>query len=136
MRLWWNHVWRSHAYREATATERRLIELRFCTARAVKAIRRARGISQQELATLAQCSRNSISKMERASNRATFDIAIRCLIALGADDHELANALNPSKNPGIGILRRRAQERFFPRPAKTSNGREHRFVKKAPNVIP
>jgi transcriptional regulator with XRE-family HTH domain len=108
-----------------------LIELRFCIARAVKAKRKARRISQQELAALAQCSRNSISKTERASNRATFDIGVRCLIALGVDDNELADALNPSKNEGIAILRRRAAERFFPRPAKISNGREHRFLAKA-----
>ncbi len=127
MRLWWNHIWKSRAYRCATARGRRMIEIRYCVARAVKARRRQLQLTQAALARRIGCSRNTVSKMERASNRVALDIGVECLLELGCSDDELAAIFNPLSNQGIVTLRRRAAERAFPKPAAAESPVEHRF---------
>ena len=136
MRLYWTHVWQSDAYRFASVVDRRLIELRFCVARALHAKRRSMRISQKALARMMHVSQPAISRVERASNRVSFDIGIRALITLGATDGELGTIFDVELDPRIRNLRRRAQGRFFPRPLPLSvrpRRGEHWFYCKAPS---
>lgn len=136
MRLWWNHLWKSHAYRRGTVAERREIELRFCVARALKAKRRALHITQNQLAERLGVAQSTISRVERASNRVTLDIALRGFFALGFTDEEISAVFNAGANRGVQILRQRAAERLFPRarpegtPRPVIADRDHRFVRK------
>ena len=129
MRLWSNHLWKSDIYRHATAGERRLIEIRFSIAYTLRRKRRAARLTQAGLATLTETTRNTISRIERASNRVSLDHAVRALIVLNCTEAEIAEAFNPLLNRGIQKLRRRADEPFFPRPREVGekSGREHRF---------
>ena len=79
--------------------------------------------------TLTETTRNTISRIERASNRVSLDHAVRALIVLNCTEAEIAEAFNPLLNRGIQKLRRRAAEPFFPRPREVGekSGREHRF---------
>jgi transcriptional regulator with XRE-family HTH domain len=138
MRLWWNHIWKSHAYRKASARERRIIEIRYCISQSIKARRRALRWTQQVLASRVGCSRHSISKIERASNRVALEIAVECLIVLGCRDDEIGLIFNAGKNDGIKILRARASESLFPRPRaedeRPTAKREHRFYSRRRNI--
>lgn len=116
MRLFWNHVWRSAEYRRASADERRLIEIRFCLARALMRVRKQQRVTQKELAEYLHIAQASVSRAERASNCVSLDIGVRCLIALGCSDTEIAAALDPSRSDSIRILRKRTQARFYPAP--------------------
>ena len=116
MRLWWNHVWKSPLYRRASADERREMEIRFCVARALKSARRKREVTQKKLAKRLGIAASTISRVERASNRVTLEVAVRCFIALGCSESEIAEAFNSGANAGIHLLRRRARERCFPYP--------------------
>lgn len=132
MRLYWSHVWRSRTYRNATAEQRRLIEIRFSLARALQSYRRQRGVTQKELARRLGIAQSTISRAERAS-LASLDIGVRALIALGCSDAELAAVFDASRNPGVQILRRRAGEKFFPKPRPDPDldpSDDHRFVRK------
>jgi transcriptional regulator with XRE-family HTH domain len=129
MRLWWNHLWKSSIYRHATAAERRLIEIRFSIAYTLKQKRRAARFTQAELGARIGITRNTVSRIERASNRVSLDHAVRALIALNCTDAEIGEAFNPLLNRGIQQLRRRAAEPLFPKPSAdaTKSAREHRF---------
>ena len=130
MRLWWNHLWQSDIYRRATAAERRMIEIRFSIAAALKAKRRQRGVTQHALAQEIGVTQMTISRVERASNRVSFDIAVRAFIALDCSDAEIASAFNPAENAGIRRLRSRASEGAFPKPGMNVVAGEHRYVRK------
>lgn len=135
MRLWWTHLWKSEAYRRGNIVDRRMIELRFCISRALKTRRRTLHMSQRQLAETMHVSQAAISRVERASNRVSLDIAMRALLTVGFTDAELADVFFVENSPGIINLRRRAQERAFPKPALLSNPTnkgEHRFVRKRP----
>lgn len=139
MKLYWTHLWQSDAYRQASAVDRRLIELRFCIARALHAKRRSMRITQRRLARMMRVSQAAISRVERATNRVSFDIGIRALLTLGVTDAELGTIFDVEMDPRIVILRRRAQARLFPRPTLRSAGaalREHRFYCKLPSEPP
>ena len=90
MRLLWMHVWRSWRYQSASAEERRLIEIRYALARKLQSTRRRQQITQQQLAQRLRVGQASISRVERASNRVSLDIAVRALISLGCPDAEIA----------------------------------------------
>ena len=137
MRLWWNHLWKSSIYRRATAAERRLIEIRYCVAYTLKRKRRASKLTQAALAARIGVTRNTISRIERASNRVSLDHAVRALIAMNCTDTEIGEAFNPLLNRGIEMLRRRAAEPFFPKPRAESerSANEHRFHRQAARML-
>lgn len=139
MRLWWNHVWGSAHYRKASADERRLIEIRFTLAHHLKQTRRSRGVTQKALAHQIGVAQATVSRAERASNCVSLDIGVRCLIALGCSDSEIAKACDPSQQPGIQLLRKRANGRGFPaaRAAGTPapDGQHHRFLRKGTRFL-
>lgn len=133
MRLYWTHLWRSRDYRQASADERRLIEIRYCLARKLNDVRRRKRITQRQLAERLRIAQASVSRVERASNHVSLDIAVRCLIALGCTDQELAEAFDPSRRGDVRMLRRRAKERGFPAPRAPDTpppAGEHRFLRK------
>ncbi|MGQ0816030.1 MAG: helix-turn-helix domain-containing protein [Gemmatimonadota bacterium] len=110
-----------------------MIEIRFSVARAVKARRRALRVTQKTLAQRITVAQATVSRVERASNRVSLDIAVRSLIVLGCTDAEIAAAFNAEENAGIQLLRRRARERCYPKPsaeAASAPAGEHRFIRK------
>jgi transcriptional regulator with XRE-family HTH domain len=133
MRLWWNHVWKSRAYRFGSAAERREIELRLRVARALKAKRRAKRVTQKALGEKLGIAQSTLSRVERASNRVSLDVAIRSLLALGCSDEEITSAFNPLADPIIVMLRRRAADKGYPKPRPDTQPPvtlDHRFLRK------
>lgn len=111
-----------------------MIEIRYSIARVLKQNRRKARITQAVLAGRIGTTRNTISRIERASNRVSLDHAVRALIELGCSDTEIANAFNPGLDAGIQQLRLRAAVPLFPKPAVQSHPvrQEHRFFSKCP----
>ncbi|MGQ0815863.1 MAG: helix-turn-helix domain-containing protein [Gemmatimonadota bacterium] len=107
MRIYWSHIWKSSEYRWGTRLERRMIELRFALARAVRAKRRAHRATQKELASLLGSSHQTISRIEQASSRVSIDQGLAALIVLGATDAEIVEVFDLGRNAGIQQLRKR-----------------------------
>lgn len=129
MRLWWNHLFVSRAYRGASPQERRLIDIRFCLARELKRQRRIHRVTQRMMAERIGVSRAAVSRVERASKRVSLDVGVRCLIELGCTDEEVGSVFNAGSNPGIDVLRRRMEiQRYFNRPHTPCD--DYRFVVK------
>jgi transcriptional regulator with XRE-family HTH domain len=120
MRLYWNHLWRSRAYRRASRIERQLLEMRFSLAHALKSRRRKCGVSQCQLAELIGVAQSTVSRMERPLRRVSLDQIVFALCALGADDAEIAGAFNAGQRADVQKLRQRASLPFYSRPAETS----------------
>jgi transcriptional regulator with XRE-family HTH domain len=99
----------------ATRIERRVIELQICAGLAVRARREAAGVSQKQLAERLGTSQARISVLEQAGPGATIDLYVYALIELGADDDEVAAALNPAQSRPVQELRARAQLPYFRR---------------------
>ena len=138
MRLYWNHVWRSQAYRQATADERRLIDLRFSLSRTLHRLRTDAGINQVELARRIGVAQATVSRAERASNCVSLDITVRCLIALGCTDSEIAKAFDVSRDPRVQKLRAAARRPLYSTARKRPGAEprsEHRFLKKGTEVL-
>jgi transcriptional regulator with XRE-family HTH domain len=138
MRLHWIHIWRSPHYQRASAEERRLIEIRFVLARKVQDMRRRGRVSQVQLAERVGVAQSTISRVERASNRVSLDVAVRALINLGCPDVEIAATFDVSENAGVKLLRRRA-ERSRARAAGSADAPpagEHRFLRKGTERLP
>jgi transcriptional regulator with XRE-family HTH domain len=139
MRLYWMHVWRSPHFQRAGEEERRLIEIRFSLARKLHSTRRRHRVTQLQLAQRLGVAQSSISRVERASNRVSLDIAVRALIHLGCPDAEIAASFNVAEEPGVQCLRRRAAAKrpFAPRPSDPAAPRhEHRFLRKGSEWLP
>ena len=119
MRFFYTHILTSRAYQKSTAAGRRMIELRFTVAKAVRVKRRQRRLTQAQLAELIKVSRPMISKIEQARGHAALDVAVHALLALGCTDDEIAAAFNPGLDPGIQRLRERAARRLYPRPTNS-----------------
>ena len=139
MRLYWTHVWRSPHYQHADAEERRLIEIRFALAHKVHRTRRQQKVTQRQLAQRLGVAQSSISRVERASNRVSLDIAVRALIHLGCSDAEIAAGFNVADEPGVQCLRRRAAAKrpYAIRPSGPAPpARKHRFLRKGSEWLP
>ncbi|HUP88448.1 MAG TPA: helix-turn-helix transcriptional regulator [Longimicrobiales bacterium] len=127
MRLWWNYIWRSDSYRRGTATQRRLIELRFNLALRVKRCRKLAGVSQRELARRCGYAPATVSKVERASSKVTLDVAVKCLLVLGCGDEEIARAFDVRKSASVQHLRQRTAK-GYPKPRLEEYEEDDRFV--------
>lgn len=139
MRLYWTHVWRSPHYQRADAEQRRLIEIRFSLARKLHRTRRQLRVTQRQLAQRLGVAQSSISRVERASNRVSLDIAVRALIHLGCSDAEIAACFNVAEEPGVQCLRRRAAAKrpYAPGPPEAAPpAHEHRFLRKGSEWLP
>jgi transcriptional regulator with XRE-family HTH domain len=129
-------------YRHATADERRLIELRFSLSQSVQRRRKRAHITQAELAERIDVAQGTVSRTERASNRVSFDVAVRCLLALGCTDAEIGHAFDVSRDAHVQRLRDAAARRLYPKPrapgatAGDLSHAEHRFLAKGATTHP
>jgi transcriptional regulator with XRE-family HTH domain len=117
MKLFWTHIWRSRRYQRATRAERRMIELRYALAHALRKHRRSARVTQQKLAHMIGSEQATISRLERASLRVTLDYAIYAFIALDLSDADIAAAINASLRGDVQTLRKRMNRRLAQRPA-------------------
>jgi ribosome-binding protein aMBF1 (putative translation factor) len=89
--------WRRGDAREflgLTDDEVAYIELRLKLARALKARRAARGLSQVELAEVVSSSQSRVAKMEAGDPGVSVDLLIRSLLALGTSNRELGRMIS------------------------------------------
>jgi transcriptional regulator with XRE-family HTH domain len=105
VRLYWTHLLKRRDWRFGTSSERRELEIRYCLAHRLRLHRRRRRVTQKQLAEMIGAAQPTISKIERASPRATIEIFIRAMLALGANDVEIAVAFNAGVDVGIQRLR-------------------------------
>jgi ribosome-binding protein aMBF1 (putative translation factor) len=73
-----------------TDGEAAYIELRLRLAEGLKARRRARGVTQVEMAKSIKSSQSRVAKMEAGDSTVSLDLLLRSLLALGASSRELA----------------------------------------------
>jgi DNA-binding XRE family transcriptional regulator len=66
------------------------IELRLRLAEGLKARRRARGVTQVEMAKSIKSSQSRVAKMEAGDPTVSLDLMLRSLLVLGASNRELA----------------------------------------------
>ena len=69
------------------------IELRLKLAEGLKAKRRARGISQVDLAQAMRSSQSRVAKMEAGDPTVSLDLIVKSLLTLGASNRELATII-------------------------------------------
>ena len=70
--------------------EEAYIDLRLRLAEGLKARRRARGVTQVEMAKSIKSSQSRVAKMEAGHPTVSLDLLLRSLLALGATNRELA----------------------------------------------
>ena len=70
--------------------EEAYIDLRLRLAEGLQARRRARGVTQVELAKSIKSSQSRVAKLEAGHPTVSLDLLIRLLLALGASNRELA----------------------------------------------
>jgi transcriptional regulator with XRE-family HTH domain len=117
MKLFWTHIWQSRRYQRGTVAERRMIELRYALAQALRKHRRSQRVTQQKLARMIGSEQATISRLERASLRVTLDYAIYALIALNVSDADIGEAINAGLRVDVQTLRKRMNRRLAQRPA-------------------
>lgn len=71
------------------------MRLRGVLARNLRRLRRARALSQEELAGLADLNRNYVGMIEREENAATVDVLERLADVLGVRAEELLHSSHP-----------------------------------------
>ena len=76
-----------------SAEEQAYIELRLKLADGLKARRRARGVTQVELAQSIKSSQSRVAKMEAGDPTVSLDLLVKSLLALGASSRELAQII-------------------------------------------
>ena len=92
--------WRLGGVREflgLSDAETAYVELRARLADALKARRRVRSLTQTALAKLIRSSQSRVAKMEGRDPTVSLDLLIRSLLALGASNRDLANAISSPK---------------------------------------
>ena len=82
-----------------TSEETALIELKLDLAKAVKAERTRRQLTQEELGTILGSSQSRVAKMEAGDPSVSLDLLIRSLLHMGATRQDLARhfSASPSK---------------------------------------
>ncbi len=90
------HGWKVGSAEEflgLTPEESAYIDLRIKLSDAVRRFRKARSLTQIQLADLLQSSQSRIAKAEAADESVSLDLLIRTLLALGASDRDLAQVI-------------------------------------------
>lgn len=118
MRLYWTHIWRSRRYQHGTFAERRLLELRYSLARALRARRREKRMTQAGLAKLIGAAPSTISHIERASMRVALEQVIFAMLALEFSDAEIGAAFDAGARKDVRWIRERAARRLARRPSE------------------
>jgi len=78
-----------------SSEEAALIELRLKLAEGLKARRKRKRLTQQDLAAAVQSSQSRVAKMESGDPTVSIDLLMRSLIALGASRRDLARRIAP-----------------------------------------
>lgn len=81
---------------DLTDEETALIELKLDLARAVKAERIRRKMTQDELGTMLGSSQSRVAKMEAGDPSVSIDLLVRSLLRMGATRRDLARHLSAS----------------------------------------
>ena len=82
---------------DLTDEETALIELKLDLARAVKAERICRKLTQDELGRMLGSSQSRVAKMESGDPSVSVDLLLRSILAVGASANEVARALGSRK---------------------------------------
>jgi len=80
-----------------TPEEEKYVELKLTLARAVKHLRKARKLTQVELAKRIGSSQSRIAKMEAADASVSTDLMVKSLFNLGATRSDIANFFSAGK---------------------------------------
>ena len=80
---------------DLSSEEAALIELRLKLAEGLKARRKRKRLTQQDLAAAVQSSQSRVAKMESGDPTVSIDLLMRSLIALGATRRDLARIIAP-----------------------------------------
>ena len=112
MKLFWTHIWQSRRYQRGTLAERRMIEIRYSIAHALRRQRKRAGVTQKQLAALIGADQATISRLERASLRVTLDYAIYAFLALDVRDYDIGMALVAGMRGDVRTLRSRMARRL------------------------
>jgi DNA-binding XRE family transcriptional regulator len=78
---------------DLSSEEAALIELRLKLAEGLKARRKRKRLTQQDLAAAVQSSQSRVAKMESGDPTVSIDLLMRSLIALGASRRDLARII-------------------------------------------
>jgi ribosome-binding protein aMBF1 (putative translation factor) len=81
-----------------TDEETALIELKLDLARAVRAERVRRQMTQEELGKLLGSSQSRVAKMEAGDPTVSIDLLVRSLLKVGVNRRELVRHLSPATN--------------------------------------
>ncbi len=76
-----------------TAEEATYVELKLALSRQVRDYRRAKNLTQTEMARLMKSSQSRVAKIETGDASVSLDLLIRSLIALGATRRELGRMI-------------------------------------------
>lgn len=80
---------------DLSSEEAALIELRLKLAEGLRARRKLKRLTQQDLAAAVQSSQSRVAKMESGDPTVSIDLLMRSLIALGASRRDLARIIAP-----------------------------------------
>ena len=97
-----------------------LIDMKVALARALKALRRHRRLTQAQVAKRLGSSQSRVAKMEAGDSSVSMDLLVRSLFALGASKGDLARALETATLTARPTPRRRAAARVASRLTATS----------------
>ena len=78
-----------------TEEESRLVDLRVAVCRAVRRLREARDMTQQQLAAKLKSSQSRIAKIEAGAGDVSLDLLFRSLFAVGGSLEDLAEKESP-----------------------------------------
>ncbi len=81
-----------HEFLGLTSAEMALIDMKVALARALKALRRHRRLTQAQVAKRLGSSQSRVAKMEAGDSSVSMDLLVRSLFALGASKGDLARA--------------------------------------------
>lgn len=73
--------------------EMHVIEIRVRLAKALRALRQKRGLSQADVARLIESSQARVATMENGGSGATLDLLVRALVVLGMTPRQLGNVV-------------------------------------------
>ena len=76
-----------------SAVEALLVEMKLALSQTLKARRRARGLTQTQLAKLLKSSQSRVAKMEAGDPTVSADLLLRSLLAAGARPRQIGRAI-------------------------------------------
>jgi hypothetical protein len=100
------HGWRVGSADEflgLSETESALVEMKECLSHELRARRKARKLSQVELAKRLNSSQSRVAKMEAVDESVSIELLLRGLMLLGATRHDIAKTLEGFGGEGASV---------------------------------